>query len=97
LALTWNSDHEQEVLGANDRRLRPLERSGAIHQRDIHDVHKEVQDIARELRKWTYGIPTLPPGKPVEALFDQLPARLGQGLPDDYDVTISYEDPLGHA
>ena len=41
------------------------------------------------------GIPTLPPGKPVEALFDQLPARLGKGLPDDYDVAISYEDPLG--
>lgn len=42
-----------------------------------------------------HGIPTLPPGKPVEALFDQLPARLGKGLPDDYDVTVSYEDPLG--
>lgn len=42
-----------------------------------------------------HGIPTLPPGKPVEALFDQLPARLQKGLPDDYEVTISYEDPLG--
>jgi hypothetical protein len=41
------------------------------------------------------GIPTLPPGTPVEALFDQLPARLGRGLPDDYEVTVSYEGPLG--
>jgi hypothetical protein len=42
-----------------------------------------------------HGIPTLPPGKPVEALFDQLPARVSKDLPDDYEVTVSYEDPLG--
>jgi hypothetical protein len=42
-----------------------------------------------------HGIPTLPPGKPVEALFDQLPARLGREMPDDYEVTVSYEGPLG--
>jgi hypothetical protein len=42
-----------------------------------------------------HGIRSLAPGKEVVALFDQLPQRIEQGLPDDYEVTVSYADRFG--
>ena len=42
------------------------------------------------------GLPSLPPGKEITTLFDQLPTRFATELPDDYEVRISYSDPLGH-
>jgi hypothetical protein len=47
-----------------------------------------------ETNLFRHGIPSLAPGKEVVALFDQLPHRLAQGnLPDDYEVTVTYEGP----
>jgi hypothetical protein len=48
-----------------------------------------------ETNLFKQGIPTLPPGKTVNALFDTLPSRIKEGLPDDYSVRVSYKDALG--
>jgi hypothetical protein len=50
----------------------------------------------RDTNLFTRGIPSLPPGKPVRALFDRLPSRIESGLPNDYEVSVAYSDPLGH-
>lgn len=42
-----------------------------------------------------HGIPSMAPGKVIDGLFDQLPQRMKRGLPDDYEVTVSYTDALG--
>ena len=41
------------------------------------------------------GISTLPPGKEIRALFDAGPARHEAGLPDLYEVTVTYRDQSG--
>jgi len=51
--------------------------------------------VLAELNLFTKGIPSLPPGMEEYILFDQLPARNATDLPDDYDVTVKYTDPLG--
>jgi hypothetical protein len=47
-----------------------------------------------ETRLFSSGIPTLPPGKKVVALFDQLPTRSQREMPEDYEVRVSYSDPF---
>jgi hypothetical protein len=36
------------------------------------------------------GISTLPPGREYRTVIDSAPARFASGLPDEYDVTVSY-------
>jgi hypothetical protein len=64
----------------------PLQSSG--------DSVEGVTPLA-ETNLFKVGIPSLAPGKEVVALFDQLPDRLSKGLPDDYEVTVSYDDASG--
>lgn len=40
-------------------------------------------------------IPSLPPGKKLRVPFDTLPARMENGLPLAYEVTLRYEGPSG--
>lgn len=42
------------------------------------------------------GIPSLPPGKLITIVFDKEPERSKAGLPDRYDVVVTYRDPFGH-
>jgi hypothetical protein len=42
----------------------------------------------------TKGIPSLPPGKVIRTLFDRIPDRLEEGLPDDYEVEVTYRGPF---
>jgi hypothetical protein len=58
------------------------------------DGNDGVTPIA-ETNLFKIGIPSLAPGKEIVALFDQLPERLSRGLPDDYEVTVSYDDASG--
>jgi hypothetical protein len=46
--------------------------------------------IAR-MKLFTEPIPSLAPGKRMVMLFDSLPARIEAGLPDSYEVRLSYE------
>jgi len=41
------------------------------------------------------GIASFPPGKQITLWFDRYPDRVEQGLPDRYEVQISYSDPSG--
>ena len=41
------------------------------------------------------GVPTLPPGREIRALLDDVPARIKAGLPMRYDVHVSYVDRNG--
>jgi hypothetical protein len=56
---------------------------------------KATTTALAETNLFKRGIPSLPPGKEIIALFDQLPTRIERGLPDDYEVTVSYRDGLG--
>lgn len=48
-----------------------------------------------DLPLFVTGIPSIPPGKEVRVIFDQIPARLQADLPADYSVKIGYSGPLG--
>jgi hypothetical protein len=41
------------------------------------------------------GIPSLPPGKVITTMFDQIPNRIAKELPSDYAVQVSYRDAFG--
>lgn len=41
------------------------------------------------------GIPSLAPGRELSTLFDQVPQRLEAGLPNRYEVKLTYEGPNG--
>lgn len=43
----------------------------------------------------TTGIPSLPPGRRIEAFFDSAFSRNGKDLPDRFDVTVTYDDAHG--
>lgn len=64
--------------------------------KSTRDDHPGSTSLA-DLNLFAKGIPSLPPGKEIVLIFDQLPTRMEEGrdLPDDYEVTISYEDTLG--
>lgn len=51
-------------------------------------------DLARSAL-FTDGIPTLPPGRRIETLFDVSHERVDTTLPLRYDVTVSYSDRQG--
>ncbi|MCA2200338.1 hypothetical protein [Streptomyces sp. SMS_SU21] len=44
----------------------------------------------------TQGIPSLPPGKKITALFDTAPQRYAAGLPMKYTATVRFEDSHGN-
>ena len=48
-----------------------------------------------ETNLFTNGIPSLPPGKEITLFFDSFLERNEKGLPDKYDVDVSYSDPSG--
>jgi hypothetical protein len=48
-----------------------------------------------ELNLFRNGIASLAPGKQITLWFDRYPERVEQGLPDRYDVRISYSGPSG--
>jgi hypothetical protein len=49
----------------------------------------------KHLSLFSEGIPSLAPGKKLETIFDQFPAREGIGrLPDRYVVRVTYESPI---
>jgi hypothetical protein len=45
-----------------------------------------------KLKMFREGISTLAPGKEIRTLFEKGPARHESGLPDTYEVTVSYTD-----
>jgi hypothetical protein len=49
----------------------------------------------REASVFQDGIRSLPPGKEIVMLFDRGPTRTEQGLPDAYEVEVSFTDALG--
>lgn len=48
-----------------------------------------------KLKMFREGISTLAPGKEIRTLFDQGPTRHKSGLPDIYEVTVTYTDQTG--
>jgi hypothetical protein len=49
----------------------------------------------RDTNIFRNGIESFPPGKQITLWFDRYPDRIEQGLPDGYDVRISYSGPSG--
>jgi hypothetical protein len=48
-----------------------------------------------KIEMFANGIPSLPPGQELSTLLDQIPVRLEAGLPNRYEVEISYDGPNG--
>lgn len=57
--------------------------------------HGEGEYRVAELEMFAAGIPSLAPAKEHSTIFDQFPDRLPAGLPNRYDVEVSYEGPNG--
>lgn len=48
-----------------------------------------------KIEMFSNGIPSLPPGQELSTLLDQIPVRLEAGLPNRYEVEVSYDGPNG--
>jgi hypothetical protein len=48
-----------------------------------------------EIEVFARGIASLPPGRELSTLLDQIPQRIEAGLPSRYDVEISFDAPNG--
>lgn len=64
-------------------------------QPPVSSVWDEQNSPLAEMNLLKAGVPTLPPGKEVVAMFDSIPERLERGLPMSYSVYLSYEDQTG--
>jgi len=59
------------------------------------DSNPEFGPLA-EKQLFQEGIPSLPPAKEIRMMFDRGVDRTERGLPDSYEVEVSYTDPFGH-
>jgi len=48
-----------------------------------------------EIDMFANGIPSLAPGKEHSTILDQVPLRIGAGLPNRYEVAVTYAGPTG--
>lgn len=51
--------------------------------------------VLAEIEMFARGIPSLAPGRELSTLLDQVPARIEAGLPNRYEVEISFAAPNG--